>query len=331
MTSEQNQKLPKLVPKAVIGVKRKPNRSDLYNRRDPDDGRRPLRGLPDPGPDAIRHRAALELEQDAIRMEQALIDARPESSMRDSLTVLADPEAPESDPDWDTEEPSSPELEEEEERAVEDAFIAKVSGVDVAAVMLARAAPVYPDARAFVQKVRAVGAREEEEEEEEGAAGGDAVAPGVTGRQARANRRLAAAAAAEAPVLTDRKTRAATRSTKAAEVPAVSTMRPGTTRALTAAQAALALTNEQEGTEVTMEDLRTVRGMEHLGESEDTYLWTVGDVRTRELTVAGAALVLTNMRAGTDVTMQDLKTSRQMVDLWDCEDTFEWTVGNVEW
>lgn len=263
-------------------------------------------------------------------MEQALIDAQPESSMRDSLTVLAEPEAPESDPDWDTEEPSSPELEEEEERAVEDAFIAKVSGVDVAAVMLARAAPVYPDARAFVEKVRAVRAREEEEEEE-GAAGGDAVAPGVTGRQARANRRLAAAAA-EAPVLTDRKSRATRRLTKAAQVPAVSTMRPGTTRALTAAQAALALTNEQEGTDVTMEDLRTVRGMEHLGENdEDTYLWTVGNVRTSELTVAGAALVLTNMRAGTDVTMQDLRTSRQMVDLWDCEDTFEWTVGNVEW
>ena len=68
---------------------------------------------------------------------------------------------------------------------------------------------------------------------------------------------------------------------------------------------------------------------------QDTYNWTVvvGSVappRRQLLTVEEAALKLTNMQAGTAFTMRDLRTARQMVDLWDDEDVFEWTVGNVE-
>ena len=48
------------------------------------------------------------------------------------------------------------------------------------------------------------------------------------------------------------------------------------------------------------------------------------------MTVAEAALVLTNAQAGTNVTMEDLRTARLMVDLWDNEDVYEWTVGNFE-
>ena len=364
MTSEQNKLLPELAPKAVIGIKRRPNRRDLLTRRDPD-SRLPLQGLPDPSPSAARHRTALELEQTELHLTQALLDAEPSSAVRDSLTVLADP-------DWATEAPSSPELEDDEARAVEDAFIARASGVGVEKVMLTRAAPVYPDARAFVERR----AREREEADK-------AAAPGVAGRRARAGRRAAAAVEAPAVVGTGRLSRTAAR-LAAAEAPAVaaggktlsgtareptaaeaaalaliraagrlatavetpafrgnapvvpvgrSIMQPSITQELTAAGAALALTNEQQGTIVTMEDLRTVRGVENSGDDndeEDTYRWTVGDVHGRELTAAEAALVLTNVQAGTDVTMQDLKTSRLMVDLWDSEDTFEWTVGNVE-
>lgn len=79
-----------------------------------------------------------------------------------------------------------------------------------------------------------------------------------------------------------------------------------------------------------MEELRATGEIDDLDYSTDTYHWTVGGVGTRELTVAEAALAMTNMQAGTRVTMDDLRTSREMVDLWDCEDTFTWTVGNVE-
>ena len=103
-------------------------------------------------------------------------------------------------------------------------------------------------------------------------------------------------------------------------------MQSGTTREMTAAQAALALTNSQLGTNVTMNDLRTVSEIQDNG---DMYNWSVGTIHTRQLTVAEAALILTNMQAGTNVTMQDLRTAREMVDLWDDEDIFEWTVGNV--
>ena len=49
--------------------------------------------------------------------------------------------------------------------------------------------------------------------------------------------------------------------------------------------------------------------------------------RNLSLTVAEAALLLTNAQSGTNVTMADLRTARLMVGLWDCEDRFEWTVG----
>ncbi|CAD6583774.1 MAG: hypothetical protein ASARMPRED_001504 [Alectoria sarmentosa] len=120
----------------------------------------------------------------------------------------------------------------------------------------------------------------------------------------------------------------------AAAGPAFTDMQPGTTsELLTVAEAALALTNAQAGTRVTAGDLRGRRIREMMMEEDDEvkYRWTVGrrEERTRELTVAEAALVLTNMRAGTRVTMEDLRTARVLVDLWDCADTFEWTVGNV--
>ncbi|KAF6241823.1 hypothetical protein HO173_000535 [Letharia columbiana] len=283
MTSEQNKLLPKLAPKAVIGVKRKPNRKDLYDRRDPHD-QKPLRGLPDPDPDVVLRRAALNLEQAALRMQHAIPEANPESSLRESLTVLADPEAPWSDSDWETitDPDSGSELDDEGEKGVEDAFIAKVRGVEVGEVTAVRVPPVRTNIPAFIKKVRAVKGR------------GSNVA------------------AAAVPVLPNTR------------------MQPGDTRELTAAEAALALTNRQAGTSVTMEDLRATKKTKIVHDDGDKYRWTVGSVSTRALTVAEAALVLTNVQAGTNVTMQDLRTAREMVDLWDNQDTFEWTVGNVE-
>ena len=107
-----------------------------------------------------------------------------------------------------------------------------------------------------------------------------------------------------------------------------------TTKELTVAEAALALTNAQAGTRVTAGDLRgVIREIEKDDDEEVRYRWTVGrrvEETTSELmTVAEAALVLTNMRARTSVTMEDLRTARVMVDLWDNADTFSWTVGNV--
>ena len=187
-----------------------------------------------------------------------------------------------------------------EARVMEDAFIAKVRGVQVAEVAAERRTRARAGTRrgnkmqAFANKVRAVKAR-------------------------RASKDAAAAAAAAGPALTD--------------------MQPGTTSELTVAEAALALTNAQAGTRVTAGDLRGGRIREMMMEEDEDdevkYRWTVGrrrrrgEERTRELTVAEAALVLTNMRAGTKVTMEDLRTARVLVDLWDCADTFEWTVGNI--
>ena len=125
-------------------------------------------------------------------------------------------------------------------------------------------------------------------------------------------------------------------------------MLPGTVREMSVAEAALAFTNEQMGTSVTMEDVENVGDLEALVESDrgEEFPWTVGlrhgeegEVGGREsmfkegeedrrtLTVAEAALVLTNMREGTGVTMEDLRTARDLVGLWDCEDRFVWTVG----
>ncbi|KAL9064833.1 MAG: hypothetical protein Q9161_008617 [Pseudevernia consocians] len=277
MTSKQNKKLPKLEPKNVIGTARGPKPRDLRDRR--------LQGLPDPDSEVVLRRAALELEQAALGLQQTILESLPVSDLRESLTVLADPEAPWSDSDWDTTTEAVSDTDTEDEEAIEDAFIAKVRDVETREVTAARGAPVLTSMQAFVKKVRTVRGRE------------------------------SAAAAAAAPDFT--------------------TMQPGTTRELTVADAALALTNGQARTNVTMEDLRTGREVENLERDleegpGDTYRFTVGSVGTRELTVAEAALVLTNMQAGTDLTMQDLRTSREMVDLWDNEDIYHWTVGNVE-
>ncbi len=280
MTSEQNKKLPRLSPKPVIGVKRKPNRKDLKDRK--------IQGLPDPDPDVFLRRAAFQLEQAAVNIQQTILEANPVSSLRTSLTVLADPQASWSDSDWDTITDHTSDTDTEDEEALEDAFIAKVRGVQTKEVAAVRGAPVVLNRmQAFVMKVRAVKERESK----------------------------AAAAAAASAVF--------------------NSMQPGAVRELTVAEAALALTNRQAGTCVTREDLRRGREMEDLERDleedlEDTYRWTVGGVATRELTVAEAALVLTNVQAGTNLTMEDLRIGRVMVDLWDNADTFRWTVGNVE-
>ena len=293
MTSESNKKLPLLTPKEVIGTKRRPNRRDLKNRND-------LRGLPDPDSEVALRRAALNIEQAALRMKQAAIE---ESSMRTSLRVLADPEtASWSDSDWETMTVSSAGMEEGEEKAMEDAFIAKVRGVEVGQVEGARAARgVVIDVPAFIKKVRAVRGRVLR----------SAAAATVVGLSppppSPPPPPPSLAASASAPVQSD--------------------MQPGTTRRLTAAQAALAATNSQIGTNVTMGELKTVMDIE---DDEEKYDWTVGSINTRELTVPEAALLVTNMQAGTNVTMQDLRTAREMVDLWDNADTFQWTVGNFE-
>ena len=276
MTSEQNKKLPRLEPKPVIGVKRGPNRKDLKDRK--------IQGLPEPDPELVLRRAAFELEQAAINIQQTILEANPQSSLRESLTVLADPQASWSDSDWDTITDHTSDTDTEDEEALEDAFIAKVRGVQTKEVTAVRGTPVVlTRMQAFVMKVRAVKERE----------------------------------------------------SKAAAAAFFNSMQPGAVRELTVAEAALALTNRQAGTRVTREDLRRGREMEDLERDleedlEDTYRWTVGSVATRELTVAEAALILTNMQAGTNLTMGDLRIGRVMVDLWDNADTFRWTVGNVE-
>lgn len=268
MTSEANRKLPILRPKETIGTQRRPNQRDLIERNI-------TRDLPDPDSEVVLRRAALNLGQAALKIQEAIIDMQPESSMRESLTILA--------------RPSSPEMDNERKQDVENAMIAKVRGEEIGVVKAVRAAaPVRIDMPDFVKKVRAF--------------------------KERAAKRTAARPVApprlppQAPV----------------SVPNPTTMQPGTTIEMTVAQAALALTNSQTGTDVTMEDLKTVSKIE---DNQDTYTWTVGGDDVRELTVAEAALILTNMQTGTNLTMQDLRTAREMVDLWDNEDVYPWVVG----
>ena len=301
MTSEFNKRYPLLKPKEVIGTKRRPNRRDL-NQRDE------LRGLPDPDPLVALHRASLKFQSAVLMSQQQMMnDLQPESSMRSSLTVLADAyNDPVSDSDWETQAPSSPEMDEQTESYIEDNFIAKVRGVELGKVKGARVAKnARADMQAFTQKVRTVRGRPRNR-----TAAKRAVSPPL----ASPSRAAAEADAADAA-----------RALARAQTPALPPTQPRTTRELTVAQAALALTNNQTGTNVTMEDLKTVMEIE---DDEETYTWGVSGTETRELTVAEAALVLTNMEAGTDLTMQDVRTARLMVDLWDNEDVFQWTVGN---
>ena len=240
-------------------------------------------------------------------------DMQPESAMRASLTVLADPyNDPLSDSDWETLMPSSPEMDEQLESYIEDNFIAKVKGVELKKVKDARVAKrARVDMQAFAKKVRTVRGR----------------APKVTAAKRAVSPPLASPSRAAAEADAADAARAAARASTPTPTPSPPPMQPGTTRELTVAQAALALTNSQTGTNVTMDDLKTVMEIE---DDEETYTWVVSGTETRELTVAEAALILTNMQAGTDVTMQDLRTARLMVDLWDNEDVYQWTVGNFE-
>ena len=300
MTSEFNKLFPKLRPKEVIGTQRRPNRRDLIERNIPV-------GLPDLPPSIALQRAALKPKQAAlINIQQIINDMNPVSPVRASLTVLVDPH---DDPQLDLTS-SSPELDEEEEKGIEDDFIAKIKGVEIERVKDARVAKrARVDMQEFAKKVRAVRGRKPKL----------TVATGVRRRRrspslASPSRAAAAADAADA---------AAAAEAAAAALP---TVQPGMNLELTTAEAALALTNSQMGTNVTMEDLSPVMEVKDDG---DTYIWSVGKVEKRELTVAEAALVLTNMQAGTNLTMQDLRTAREMVDLWDNEDVFQWTVGNI--
>ena len=308
MTSEFNKKLPLIQPKEVIGTKRRPKRRDLKERND-------LSGLPDPEPHVALHRAALKLETASLMNQQQMInDMQPESAMRASLTVLADAHNdPVSDSDWETLTPSSPEMDEQVESYVEDNFIAKVRGVELKKVVDARVAKrARVDMQAFAKKVRTVRGR---------ASNRTAAKRAVSPPLASPSRAAAEADAADAA-------RAAARASTPTPTPSPPPpMQPGTTRELTVAQAALALTNSQTGANVTMEDLKTVTEIE---DDEETFTWLVSGTETRELTVAEAALMLKNMQMGTDLTMQDLRTARQMVDLWDNEDVYQWTVGNFE-
>lgn len=360
MTSPSNALLPMIAPKRVIGRTRPPNRSDLRTRDN-------LQGLPDPDTEVVLRRAALRVGQAALGLQQTIIEMQNGPSlMRDTLTVLADPEAPSDDSDWETVTNVSYNTE-DEERDMEDEFIAKVKGVPLEEV--ARVKPVVHDdantplvyeVPAAVRRLRTLRKR------------------GPNGPAAA--RRAAAARAAAAPSL----------SAASAPAPSLPNFQPGTTRQLTITEATLALTNAQSGTDVTMSDLRFVTEIEDNADTypwtvgsvstaspssppilhprttrqltiteatlaltnaqsgtdvtmsdlqsvtdevednnADTYPWTVGSVSTAELTTVEAALILTNMRAGTNVTMEDLRTARLMVDLWDCGDTFRWTVGNV--
>lgn len=275
MTSPSNAQLPILDPLDVIGTTRLPNARDLRERGI-------TQPLPTPDPEVALRRAALELEQASLKVQQAIIDKQPESSLREIVT------AHEYVPEEDEEE--SPLLTNEEKREAENAMIAKVSGKEVGEVEAVRAAaPVTIDMPEFVKKVRTVKKR--------------AAKRAPAKRVGRPPKRLQAPAA----------------------VPSPSTMQPGSSIDLTVAQAALALTNSQTGSAVTMEDLKTVSEIDE--DNADAYRWTVGGDDVRELTAAEAALILTNMQSGTDFTMRDLRTAREMVDLWDNEDVYPWVVG----
>ena len=324
MTSEFNKKLPLLQPKEVIGTKRRPTRRDLTQRDLPPN-------LPDLEPHIDLQRAALKLQTATLMSQQQILNSmQPESAMRESLTVLADAyNDPSSDSDWETLTPSSPEMEEQVERYVEDNFLAKVKGVELKKVMDARVVKRRLGMQAFAKKVRTVRGRATQRTAAKRAVSPPLASPSRAAAEAdAADAARAAARAADAADAADA-ARAAARAAEAASspTPTLSPMEPAITRELTVAQAVLALTNSQTGTNVTMEDLKTVMDIE---DDEETYTWVVSGTETRELTVAEAALVLTNMQAGTDVTMQDLTTARLMVDLWDNEDVYQWTVGNFE-
>ena len=299
MTSEQNKKLPRVAPKQVIGIKRRPNARDLVERDN-------LQGLPDPDAEVVLRRAVLNTEQAALRAQQSIIDMNPASNVRGSRPIVLippppPPPAPESEPDSD-----------EDQKAIEDATIGKVRGIHMDNVTDARPRRVRPppSAPAPTKKAKIVKKR------------------GRPAGKTKGNSKKRSGVVQPAPFL--------------------SYMLPGTVREMSVAEAALAITNEEMGTSVTMEDVEDVGELEALLESDpgEEFPWTVGfrhgeegakggresiykegEEDRRTLTVAEAALVLTNMREGTSVTMEDLRTARDLVGLWDCEDRYVWTVG----
>ena len=313
MTSEFNARYRIQEPKRVIGTERGPKPEDFKERELPLD-------LPDEDPNVALHRAALKFQSATLMTQQQIInDMRPESSIRDSLTVLADPhKAPDSSSDWETMTPSSPEMDEGLENYIADSFIAKVRGDALEKVKAARVAKRRAEMQAFIRQVRTVSRRRGSRLR--------LTAPTrpVSPPLASPSRAAAEADARDAARALERERE---RTSTPTPTPARPPIPPGTTRELTIAQATLALTNSQMGTNVTMEEAKTVMEIE---DDEETYTWGVPRVKTRELTVAEAALVFTNMQMGTNLTMEDVRTARLMVDLWDDEDVYQWTVGNME-
>ena len=256
-----------------------------------------------------------------MTQQQIINDARPESAMRESLTVLADPHKdPYSASDWETVTPSSPEMDEKLENYIADSFIAKVRGEGLEKVQGARVAKRRKDMQAFVRQVRTVRGRRRRGPRLRLTAPTRPVSPPL----ASPSRAAAEADAADAARALERERE---RTQTPTPTPARPPIPPGTTREMTVAQATLALTNSEMGTNVTMEEAKTVMEIEDDGE---TFTWGVPRIETRELTVAEAALVFTNMQCGTNLTMEDVRTARLMVDLWDDEDVFQWTVGNMD-
>lgn len=327
MTSESNKKLPpKNDPKPVIGTLRPPNARDLYDRRVPGT-RVPLQSLPDPTSSLAITRSSYEFEQAALRItRQAVIDVNSEFSS------IREPPVPAPDPDLDSEDERDAAIEdalggvlgEEEEEMVEDRFIAKVRRVEVEEVRKARGKGRLNPMQRFVMKVKAVGARGPVVNEPEPAAG-RAQAGTSAGASAGARKGTRAGTRARASEHVPARPQVPSRS-----APVLANAQPAATTEMTAAEAALALTNQQEGTQVLIEELRAQGDINDLDDDADMYDWVVGSVSTREMTIAEAALAMTNIQAGTSVTMDDLRTAREMVDLWDCEDVYVWTVGNVE-
>ena len=319
MTSEFNARYDIVRPKKVIGTQRPPNRRDLTDR---ELTQRNLSDLPDPEPHIALRRAALKLKTATLMSQQQIIqDMQPESAMRASLTVLADAHNdPVSDPDWETVKSSSPEMDEQVENYIEDSFIAKVRGAKVGKVKDARDAKrTRTDMQAFAKKVRTVRERSTKHRAPKRAVSPPLASPSRAAAEAdAADAARAVAAAADAA---DAAREAAPASTP---TPALPPMQPGTTRELTVAQAALALTNSQMGTNVTTEDLKPVMEIE---DDEETYTWGTSKTETREMRVAEAALALTNSQMGTNVTMEDLKT---VTEIEDDEETYTWSVSKTE-
>lgn len=257
----------------------------------------------------------LRAGQAALHAQDAILDLDPASALRDSLTVLADPAADWSDEDWETvsDNPSNfSDLEEDEQRDYIAGFVTRFGGEEelelvqqvqmqqqrMDQVRAARAELPSPDVSPLLAKMRAVQPR--------------------------------AVNAAPVPAHVPPSVRPRPIEPRVPHVtpaaPRFGTEHIGSVRALTAAEAALALTNRQLGTDVVMEE---VRAMGVFDDDVERFAWVVGGVGARELTVAEAALLRTNRQAGTAVVMGDLRSGGAMGGEGG-EEGFLWGVGNVE-